>query len=580
MKTPMICIAGICLASAHCAAASDATAGAGACETLRANMARYLVDQVLGAPVSPSDEVEPAIPPFDGEGTWGDIDYASRRKSDWPPKLHLRRMRALAAGAAPESRSRAVAALAAWVRLDPRSDNWWNQEIGTPKELCETMIILGGDLPVGLAAELRPILDRSKPGRTGQNRAWLAGIHAMKGMIYGDEEAVAAARRMLLGELSVRPFGKEGIQEDFSFHQHGALMQTGNYGLSFFREMTKWAVVFDGTPHAFPPEKLDLLERFFTDGIRWTLFNGQMDISACGRQVVGGYPAVKARSALSGAVALKGIGRLAGFDPARADDFEGARYFPCSGYLVRRDRDFFFALRMCTPEIIGAETVNDENLLARYTADGATYFRTAGNGYADALPLWDWRFIPGTTEAIIDSPRLVARGIRNGDGGGIRSKIDISSGTAEIEFHFRAPELSADKSWRCAGQAFQAVGSGITSQGEWPVVTTIDQRMVRGPVASVAPDGARSPLPEGDSAVPVPARIEHAGIRYEIAAADGVLHVVKAKRIGSWSRINAVASDEPIEGEVLLIYIDHGVRPSGAGYAYEILHEPSKESTP
>lgn len=559
----MACITSLCLASAPCVALS-----ADAFATMRTNMAHYLVDQLLNAPIAPGDSDALHVPPFDGDGVWNDVDYASRRSSTWPAKLHLRRMYGLAAQGAPESRSAAIEALAAWVRIDPQSDNWWNQEIGTPKSLCETMILLGDDLPAELRDAVRPILDRSKPGRTGQNRTWLAGIHAMKGMIYGDANAVAAAHRTLLDELKIVGPGVEGLQDDFTFHQHGPQMQLGTYGLSFFREMTKWATVFDGTPYAFPSDKLVLLEHFFTDALQWPVYCGTMDFSACGRQIVGDYPATKAHSVFAGAAALKRIGCLADFDPDKFGTLAGSRYFPSSAYLVHRAPEFFFALRMCAPDIVGAETVNSENLLGRYTADGATYFRTAGNGFIDSIRMWDWSFIPGTTEAIRKKPDLKVHGRRNQDGGSATGAVEDGIATAEMSF--RASEFVADKRWRCAGNGFEATGSGISSESVWRIVTTIDQRLVQGTVTIVGADGNRVTLADGDQVIPMPAHIEHAGIAYDIASADGELHVGQSMRRGSWRRINAAASDEPVEGKMLLIYIDHGVRPSGAGYRYSV----------
>ncbi|MGI6494676.1 MAG: polysaccharide lyase family 8 super-sandwich domain-containing protein [Kiritimatiellia bacterium] len=535
-----------------------------AMETLRENLAAYLRDPLLDAPVAPGEVPREMPPPFSGDGTWEDVDYASRRSSDWPAKLHLRRLHVLAKNRDADAANQA---LAAWIRLDPQSDNWWNQSIGTPKSLCETMILLGEDLDPALRTSIRPLLDRSKPGMTGQNRTWLAGIHVMKGILYGDETAIRQGRSILLSELRIVPAGKEGLQGDFTYHQHGPQMQLGNYGLGFFREMTRWGVAFEGTPFELPASRKDLLEHFFLEALRWPMYRGSLDLSACGRQLVGDFPATKYRSILAGARALQRVGRLEGFDFQTVDGLVGSRYFPRSAYLVHRRPGWYFSVRMCAPDLIGAETVNNENLLGKFTADGATFFRTHGGEYDGVPPLWDWRRIPGTTELYREKEDLRAGGFRNQGPGASASGEAGEDGTASAKLCLRVDGLRADKEWRCTPDGVEAIGSNIASDVDAPVITTMDQRRLLGPVLAIR-DGIATPIPEGDEVLPLPVRIVHDGVEYDVRSADGVLHVIQETRTGGWHRMNAARPVTPMEGRVLTLLIDHGVRPSNAGYRY------------
>ena len=83
---------------------------------------------------------------------------------------------------------------------------------------------------------------------------------------------------------------QEGIQPDFSFHQHGPQQQFGNYGLAFAGETVKWAAVLHGSAWAMPAEKLGIFRRYLLDGERWWGWRGKMDISSCW-QPASGSPA-------------------------------------------------------------------------------------------------------------------------------------------------------------------------------------------------------------------------------------------------------------------------------------------------
>ena len=58
----------------------------------------------------------------------------------------------------------------------------------------------------------------------------------------------------------------EGIQRDFSFHQHGPQLYNGGYGLTFMIDMCNYATVLAGTRYAFAHDKLSLLADHLFEG--------------------------------------------------------------------------------------------------------------------------------------------------------------------------------------------------------------------------------------------------------------------------------------------------------------------------
>lgn len=77
----------------------------------------------------------------------------------------------------------------------------------------------------------------------------------------------------------------EGIKDDWSFHQHGAQQQFGNYGLSFVAGMSFFSGIFSGTSLAFDERQLGIISTLIDQGYRWTVWRGKMDVSSLGRQL-------------------------------------------------------------------------------------------------------------------------------------------------------------------------------------------------------------------------------------------------------------------------------------------------------
>jgi len=65
------------------------------------------------------------------------------------------------------------------------------------------------------------VMEQSQFGMTGQNKVWLAGNVLIRGLLLNDAELIKEARENICSEIVLGQ--KEGIQPDWSFHQHGPL---------------------------------------------------------------------------------------------------------------------------------------------------------------------------------------------------------------------------------------------------------------------------------------------------------------------------------------------------------------------
>lgn len=174
------------------------------------------------------------------DGAWGDVAYDAKDRMLWPPMEHLERLSVLAEAYASDKISETERAEVAqafvrgfdvWLARDPKSSNWWYNEIGAPQSLYRTMLLAEPLLKDGRLERGCALLTRAKLGMTGQNLVWLAENVIGRACLQRDTVLMAEAFKRIEAEIVVAE--KEGIQPDFSFHQHGAQLYSGGYGNGF-----------------------------------------------------------------------------------------------------------------------------------------------------------------------------------------------------------------------------------------------------------------------------------------------------------------------------------------------------------
>lgn len=218
-------------------------------------------------------KVDALVASLGEDGAWGDIDYHSTQRATWPTGNHLSRVLQMAVAWSATGKPAELAtaihrALGYWLAHDYQCPNWWYNQIGGPQAMFTTALLLGDELrPEERTYFIQTVLPRAKIGMTWQNKVWLAGNTLMGGLLQRDDTLVKTAAEVIFAEMAVAT--KEGIQPDFSFHQHGAQQQLGNYGLAFAGEMTKWGDILRGSPWAMPSVKLEILRKYLLDGESW-----------------------------------------------------------------------------------------------------------------------------------------------------------------------------------------------------------------------------------------------------------------------------------------------------------------------
>lgn len=524
---------------------------AGDAEVVRRQFIEYFVQTS-----SYESSVAKYLGQMNADGTWEDVDYESKRRGSWPTRDHLKRLQSMAVVYSDSEaklfqsaklKDGILRGLNHWIEKDYLNDNWWNPRIGVPQTLGTTMLLMGEALPDKTLQEARPILARSSMGQTGQNKVWCAGIALMKGLLYDDE----ALSRKAVGEIwsELRVSAEEGIQPDWSFHQHGPQLQFGNYGVSFAGDMVKWASILRGTEHALSGDKLEILRNYMLNGVSWTIWNGRMDLSVCGRQNDEGCQADKGR------ITQKQFQAMQAIDPEFSSQYEkvlqrvGFNGFWRSEMAVQRRLDWYASVKMSSTRVIGAETCNSENMQGRHLGDGTLLLYRGGSEYEDINPLWDWRRLPGTTcDQGMDE--LTPRGVSGEFGGADFSGVIGDELTGIAAMIYKRDSLSARKATFMFDDHIVCLGSGISGETIGAVYTSVEQSHLKGEVSQSNE------------------WILHNGTAYQFISGQPKLRTETIE--GNWIRSFPTRGDRPASGEVFSLWIDHGKSPVAEKYGYRI----------
>ncbi len=530
----------------------------------------------------PDTEVERLLSEYDWDkGCWNDIDYTAQDRGSWPSTLHVTRMYSLAKLYKSEGNkwhgsekiSRLLhSAMAWWFANMPVCPNWWHNDIGVPKKMTTVMIMIRDELGKEEIEGGLKVLKRSKFGRTGQNKVWLAGNNLMKGLLIDDPALVKQARDYIAEEIYITE--DEGIQEDWSFHQHGPQIQFGNYGLTYADVLSFWLRVLKDSEYAFSEEQTAIVSNLLKEGICRSLWKGIMDPNFCGRQnFINGGPGkafAVAVAAQNMAAALDGedssfFTRVAeeNLQPELySNTITGSSYYWRSDCGIWRRPDWYASIRMQSERTIGFEFTNKENTLANFSADGALLLLQDGKEFENIFAYWDWRKIPGVTayddgEPIKCDDSVEAKQNNSPHVGGVSGKNAMAA-TMELE----RDGLHALKSVFFFNDCIVNLGTDIfhSSPDFQSVTTTIDQMHLKGEVK-------------------MGTNWAHHNNRGYISLNGAEMRITQEVQKGKWDAIDPAFHEKWDEGEVFKAWFEHPVESmntasgsfSPASYAYALL---------
>jgi len=478
-----------------------------------------------------------------------------------------------------------------WVEHDFVGDNWHNNQISTPTNLVNLMLIIGDQLPADLVARAQPIIGRAHMNASGArpsgDRIVIAAILAKNLLFVGDKEQFKEIMYLIEGEVKFST-GHRGMQHDYSFHhRHDRVNNTTSYGYGkYANAFGEWSYYVANTEYAFSVEKINHLVDYYLDGIyKQMVYGVYTDISVKNRSIshkatFEPHSTLEIERLLFGTdyrkEELQEIINLRKGISKPSSSF--CKFFWQTEHLVFQRPDFYTTVRMfSTRNRNMEEPYNGPGKTTHHRADGTNYLMLKGNEYHNIWPVYDWQKISGTT--ILQKPNLPSPDEIQKDGltdfvGGV---TDGLYGAAAFDFRSPHDLIRAKKSWFFFDEEYVCLGSDIDSDKRLPVVTTINQSLMRSNVI-ILQDQQVERLPRGRHQLEKIKWVLQDHIGY-IFPEPTQINLSNEISQGRWSDITDQKniSDSIVSEDVFLLYYDHGERPNSATYEYIVVPNVSEE---
>ncbi|HET9569802.1 MAG TPA: polysaccharide lyase family 8 super-sandwich domain-containing protein [Bacteroidales bacterium] len=506
------------------------------------------------------------------DGSWPGIDLQDSARSNWQPaNLTAKLLQLGRAYITPGSdfyQKQEVSTVLHrginyWFRNKPVCRNWWYNEIYIPKTLGLLFLFIEHELTAAEKAEALVVMNHSGFRMTGQNKVWQAGNVLMKGLLFDDEALVKQARDSIASEI-FQTLG-EGIQPDFSFHQHGPQQQLGNYGLAYISSMAYFANVFENSTLSFSPTQIELLRRYLLEGESTVVWRGRMDISACNRQLFKQAQRGKALSLCVAASLMQQADKQyaeayqalinRNITTAASPELSYSKHFWRSDLTVYRNSNHYLSIRACSPRVIGTEFTNNENKKGHFISDGLTLLVRRGDEYEDIFPVWDWNRLPGVTAPILDTIVPKGKGDYRNPNPFVGGLTHLSGGIST--FSLDRNRVTAKKSWFYFNGLLVSMGADIQSKSGREIVTGVSQTLKKTPTIVINRNGEKQSLNDTTLTLNQVQAVWIDSTAYIFPNQKGVM-VADGTQSGDWHDIADPYSTEKVSAKISKLWISHG----------------------
>lgn len=513
-----------------------------------------------------------------------------------------------------EERYRTAAArgISYWRNLNFQgASNWFYNSILIPRMLLDIVLLMGEQMEEG---QRRYLIKEVKRAYTkeryvydiGANIVWTNMITLHLACVLEDEALYLQAAARINEEMrfasqhtdsdrkwrgkhwrgyadcSVQDEVYEGVQDDYSFFEHGPLLHTGAYGKAYLYSLCQLMYECRGTKTLLEDSCRFLMD-YLLEHFRWTMIRENQDYNVIGRKI----GAKKGQGSMEPAISFGQLLTLlenSEISYRRREIAEtrlklergenpvsGLRYYPRGRYLIGQSDALSVGVRMTCRGMLSSESVNWENLKCWYLGNGTSFIYTDGKDYDGVFPVYDWRKIPGTTAENRERPPLDWKQHIAVEG----SESVLCGGITEKEIGAAAMELKKDglrarKAWIFMEGEWVCLGSGISCTGGDDICTTVNQMKKRGGLwINGKPEEGKILLQEA-------AWVGHCRVGYVFPEGQRV-RITSGKRKGDWNDIAYDQSpgrpDTPCwqEEDMVTIWLEHGTMPSGAGYEYHMV---------
>ncbi|HCU6970690.1 TPA: polysaccharide lyase 8 family protein [Staphylococcus aureus] len=419
--------------------------------------------------------------------------------------------------------------------------NWWDYEIGTPKSLTNTLILLKEDFtdeekkkytaPIKTFApksdEILSSVGKAEPAKGG-NLVDISKVKLLESII---EEDATMMKNSIDGFNKVFTYVQDsatdkernGFYKDGSYIDHKDVPYTGAYGVVLLEGISQMMPMIKETPFNDKTQNNTTLKSWIDDGFMPLIYKGEMMDLSRGRAI----SRENETSHSASATVMKSLLRLSD----AMDESTKAKYkkivktsvksdssYKQNDYLSsysdiskmkalmedstlstnaltqqlkiyndmdrvtyhNKDLDFAFGLSMTSKNIARYESINGENLKGWHTGAGMSYlYNSDVKHYRDNF--WataDMKRLAGTTTLNNEVPKENKNSDKTFVGG---TKFDDQHASIGMDFENQDKTLTAKKSYFILNDKIVFIGTGINStDSSKNPVTTIENRKANG----------------------------------------------------------------------------------------------------
>ncbi|HFV7671219.1 TPA: polysaccharide lyase 8 family protein [Staphylococcus aureus] len=504
--------------------------------------------------------------------------------------------------------------------------NWWDYEIGTPKSLTNTLILLNGDIssdekkkytaPIKTFApksdEILSSVGKAEPAKGG-NLVDIAKVKLLESIIEEDKDMTKNSIdsfNKVFTYVQSNSTGKErnGFYKDGSYIDHQDVPYTGAYGVVLLEGISQMMPMIKETPFKETSQNDTILKSWIDDGFMPLIYKGEMMDLSRGRAI----SRENETSHSASVTVMKSLLRLSD----AMDESTKAKYkkivktsvksdssYKQNDYLSsysdiskmkalmedstlstndltqqlkiyndmdrvtyhNKDLDFAFGLSMTSKNVARYESINNENLKGWHTGAGMSYlYNSDVKHYRDNF--WataDMKRLAGTTTLDNEEPKENKNSDKTFVGG---TKFDDQHASIGMEFENQDKTLTAKKSYFILNDKIVFLGTGIkNTDSSMNPVTMIENRKANGYTLYTDDKQTTNSDNQETNSVFLESTDTKKNIGYHFLNKSKI-NVKKESHTGKWSEINKSQKTEDKKDEYYEVTQKHSNSDNKYGY--------------
>ncbi|HCY1704242.1 TPA: polysaccharide lyase 8 family protein [Staphylococcus aureus] len=504
--------------------------------------------------------------------------------------------------------------------------NWWDYEIGTPKSLTNTLILLNGDIssdekkkytaPIKTFApksdEILSSVGKAEPAKGG-NLVDIAKVKLLESIIEEDKDMTKNSIdsfNKVFTYVQSNSTGKErnGFYKDGSYIDHQDVPYTGAYGVVLLEGISQMMPMIKETPFKETSQNDTILKSWIDDGFMPLIYKSEMMDLSRGRAI----SRENETSHSASVTVMKSLLRLSD----AMDESTKAKYkkivktsvksdssYKQNDYLSsysdiskmkalmedstlstndltqqlkiyndmdrvtyhNKDLDFAFGLSMTSKNVARYESINNENLKGWHTGAGMSYlYNSDVKHYRDNF--WataDMKRLAGTTTLDNEEPKENKNSDKTFVGG---TKFDDQHASIGMEFENQDKTLTAKKSYFILNDKIVFLGTGIkNTDSSMNPVTTIENRKANGYTLYTDDKQTTNSDNQETNSVFLESTDTKKNIGYHFLNKSKI-NVKKESHTGKWSEINKSQKTEDKKDEYYEVTQKHSNSDNKYGY--------------